>query len=76
MPKNKNVLMNVEGVDFYINDELFKHFKSLPKMQQEAVKQMMILGMLNNKSLFCSCSCFFSVSFGCDNITYIYTLAF
>ncbi len=49
MPKNKNVLMNVEGVDFYINDELFKHFKSLPKMQQEAVKQMMILGMLNNK---------------------------
>jgi len=49
MPKNKNVLMNVEGVDFYINDNLFKHFKSLPKMQQEAVKQMMILGMLNNK---------------------------
>ena len=49
MPKNKNVLMNIEGVDFYINDNLFKHFKSLPKMQQEAVKQMMILGMLNNK---------------------------
>ena len=49
MPKNKNVLMNVEGVDFYIHDSLFEHFKSLPKMQQEAVKQMMILGMLNNK---------------------------
>ena len=41
--------MNVEGVDFYINDSLLNHFKSLPKMQQEAVKQMMILGMLNNK---------------------------
>ena len=49
MPKNKNVLMNVEGVDFYINDELFRHYKSLPKMQQEAIKQTMILGMLNNK---------------------------
>ena len=48
MPENKNVLMNIEGVDFYINDELFKHFKLLPKMQQEAVKQMMVLGMLNN----------------------------
>jgi hypothetical protein len=49
MPKNKNVLMNIEGVDFYINDSLFKHFKSLPKLQQEAIKQTMILGMLNNK---------------------------
>ena len=49
MPKNKNVLMNVEGVDFYINDSLFKHFKSLPKMQQEAVKQMMILGLLKSE---------------------------
>jgi hypothetical protein len=49
MPKNNNVLMNVEGVDFYINDRLFKHFNSLPKSQQEAIKQTMILGMLNNK---------------------------
>ena len=49
MPKNKNVLMNVEGVDFYINDELFRHYKSLPKIQQEAVKQMMILGLLKNE---------------------------
>ena len=29
MPKNKYVLMNIEGVDFYINDSLFKHFNSL-----------------------------------------------
>jgi hypothetical protein len=49
MPKNNNVLMNVEGVDFYINDSFFKHFNSLPKSQQEAIKQTMILGMLNNK---------------------------
>jgi hypothetical protein len=49
MPKNRNVLMNVEGVDFYINDSLFKHFQKLPKIQQEAIKQTMILGMLNNK---------------------------
>ena len=49
MPKNKNVLMNVEGVDFYINDSLFKHFNSLSKIQQEAIKQTMILGMLNHK---------------------------
>jgi hypothetical protein len=41
--------MNVEGVDFYINDSFFKHFNSLPKSQQEAIKQTMILGMLNNK---------------------------
>ncbi len=48
MTKNQNVLMNVEGVDFYINDSLFKHFNSLTKSQQEAIKQTMILGMLNN----------------------------
>ena len=47
--KKKNVLMNVEWVDFYINDSLFKHFNSLPKSQQEAIKQTMILGMLNHK---------------------------
>ena len=49
MPKNKNVLMNINGVDFHIDDINYKHFKSLPKMQQEAIKQTMILGMLNNK---------------------------
>ena len=49
MPKNNNVLMNVEGVDFHIDDNNYKHFKSLPKMQQEAVKQMMILGLLKNE---------------------------
>lgn len=48
MPKNKNVLMNVEGVDFYINDDNYKHFKSLSKVQQEAVKQNMLLGLLKS----------------------------
>ena len=49
MPKNKNVLMNINGVDFHIDDKNYKHFKSLPKIQQEAVKQMMILGWLKNE---------------------------
>ena len=35
MPKNKNVLMNIHGVDFQIDDKSYKHFKSLPKIQQE-----------------------------------------
>ncbi len=29
MPKNKNVLMNVKGVDFHIDDNNYKHFKNL-----------------------------------------------
>ena len=41
MPKNKNVLMNIHGVDFQIDDKSYKHFKSLPKSQQEAIKQTM-----------------------------------
>jgi hypothetical protein len=49
MPKNKNVLMNIYGVDFHIDDNSYKHFKSLPKKQQEAIKQTMILGMLNDR---------------------------
>jgi len=48
MPKNKNVLMNIHGVDFHIDDNNYKHFKSLPKMQQEAVKQYMLLGLLKS----------------------------
>ena len=46
MLENNNVLMNLNGVDFYINDENNKHFQSLPKHQQEAIKQIMILEML------------------------------
>ena len=48
MLENKNVLMNLNGVDFYINDENNKHFQSLPKHQQEAIKQIMILEMLKS----------------------------
>ena len=43
MPKNKNVLMNVEGVDFYINDDNYKHFQSLSKFEQEVKKKTMLL---------------------------------
>jgi hypothetical protein len=41
--------MNINGVYFHIDDNNYKHFKYLPKMQQEAVKQMMILGFLKNE---------------------------
>ncbi len=49
MPKNKNVLMNIHGVDFQIDEKSYKHFKSLPKIQQEAIKQTMILGFLKDR---------------------------
>ena len=29
MPKNKNVLMNINGVDFHIDDNNYKHFIKL-----------------------------------------------
>ena len=44
--KNKNVLMNVEGVDWFLNDENMKHFQSLPLEKQAAVQQMMLLQKL------------------------------
>ena len=49
MPENNNVLMQIGGVNIYVNDKNSEHFNSLPKSQQEAIKQTMILGMLNNK---------------------------
>ena len=48
MLENKNVLMNLNGVDFYITDENYKPFQSLPKHQQEAVKQITIFEMLKS----------------------------
>jgi len=48
MLENNNVLMNLNGVDFYINDENYKHFQSLTKHQQEFIKQRMILEMLKS----------------------------
>ena len=48
MLESKNVLMNLNGLDFYINDENYKHFQSLPNLQQEAVKQLMILEILKS----------------------------
>ena len=49
MPENNNVLMDIGGINIYVNDKNYKHFKSLPKHQQEAVKQLMILKMLKNE---------------------------
>ena len=44
--KKKNVLMNVEGVNWFLNDENMKHFQSLPPERQAAVQQMMLLQKL------------------------------
>ena len=59
MAKNMNVLMDIGGVKIYVNDANYEHFKLLPKErlpsqayareQQEAVKQMMIFKMLQDK---------------------------
>jgi len=49
MAKNMNVLMDIGGVKIYVNDANYEHFKLLPKDQQEAVKQMMIFKMLQDK---------------------------
>jgi len=49
MPENQNVLMDIGGVKIYVNDKNYEHFNSLPKSQQEAVKQLMILKMLQNE---------------------------
>ena len=49
MPENNNVLMQIGGVNIYVNDKNYEHFHSLPKSQQEAVKQLMILKMLKNE---------------------------
>ena len=44
--KNKNVIMNVEGVNWFLNDENKKHFDSLPPHEQAFVQQMMLFGKL------------------------------
>ena len=44
--KKKNVLMNVEGVNWFLNDENMKHFQGLPPERQAAVQQMMLLQKL------------------------------
>ena len=48
MPKNKNNLMNVYSLNMYLNDDNFKHFQTLSKLQQEAIKQSMIIYMFSN----------------------------
>ena len=49
MPKNKTVLMNINGVDFHIDDKNYKHFKSLPKIQQEAYQKSSLLEHISLK---------------------------
>ena len=46
MPKNKNVLMEIDNMKMFLNDANYNHYKSLPTHQQEAIKQIMILKML------------------------------
>ena len=43
MPKNENVIMNIQGVDFELSDTNFNHFKSQTKDVQEAIKQFILL---------------------------------
>ena len=45
----ENVLMNIGGVNIYVSDKNYTHFNSLPKSQQEAIKQMMTLKLLQEK---------------------------
>jgi hypothetical protein len=40
--------MNINGLNMHLKDDNFKHFQTLPKLQQEAIKQRMILYMLQN----------------------------
>jgi len=49
MPKKQNVLMDVEGMKLFLNDANYNHYKSLPKPQQEAIKQLMMLKILQNQ---------------------------
>jgi hypothetical protein len=35
--------MNVEGVDFHINHDNYRHFQSLSKFEQEVKKKTMLL---------------------------------
>ena len=45
---NKNKMMSLNDVDFFLNDDNYKHFQSLPPMKQEAIKQIMQLEYLKN----------------------------
>ena len=52
MPKNRNVLMNVEGVDFYINDDNYKHFQSLSNFEQEVKKKILFMSVITFITIF------------------------
>ena len=44
----KNVIMNVNNQDWYLNDANMQHFQTLTPDQQEFVKQLMLLKNLQN----------------------------
>lgn len=46
--KNKNVFMMLDNKEFYLNDINYTHFKSLPPIIQESIRQKMILKYLEN----------------------------
>ena len=46
--KNKNVFMMLDNKEFYLNDINYAHFKSLPPIIQESIRQKMILKYLEN----------------------------
>jgi hypothetical protein len=47
MMEDQNVLMDIGGVQIYLNN--YDHFNSLPQLQQEAIKQTMILEILKDR---------------------------
>ena len=52
MLENNNVLMSIRGVNLQLSDDNYKHFQSLPKHQQEAIKQLMLSEMLKVRMIF------------------------
>ena len=43
---NKNKMMSLNDVDFFLSDDNYKHFQSLPPIKQQAIKQIMQLAYL------------------------------
>ena len=46
--KKKNVIMNVNNQDWFLNDANMQHFHTLTPDQQEFVKQIMMLKKLQD----------------------------
>ena len=46
--KNRNTIANINGVPWFLNDTNYEHFKTLSPIQQEAIKQTMLLQYLKS----------------------------